>query len=153
MYRLFLFQLYNIEQNLKGKIVTMMMDGWSNLHAEPIICISVVDIAEGNVYLIDTIDTTEHRHTANYLLNLAITAIKTCQKFDCSVRSFVTDNASNMTKMRNQLLECEELNLSDIITYGCSAHILNLLAKDIDMPHLKEEIKKIIKYFRNTHFH
>lgn len=142
----------NIEQNLKGKIVSMAMDGWSNLHVEPVICISITDISEGNIHLIDTIDTAENRHTADYLLELAITAIKNCQKFGCSVKSFVTDNASNMTKMRNQLSECEDLDMPDIITYGCSAHILNLLGKDIDVPDLKDEVKKIIKYFKYTHF-
>lgn len=142
----------NIEKDLKGKIVSMAMDGWSNLHVEPIVCISVTDISEGNIHLIDTIDTAENRHTADYLLDLAVTAIKNCQKFGCSVKSFVTDNANNMTKMRNQLSEREDLGMPDIITYGCSAHILNLLGKDIDVPSLKDEVKKIIKYFKYTHF-
>lgn len=141
-----------IEQNLKGKIVSMAMDGWSNLHVEPIVCISVTDISEGNIHLIDTIDTAENRHTADYLLDLAVVAIKSCQKFNCTVKSFVTDNASNMVKMRCQLSQREEIGMPDIITYGCSAHILNLLAKDIDVPDLKDNVKKIIKYFRNTHF-
>lgn len=48
-----------------------------------------------------------------------------------------------MTKMRRQLSEREDLGMPDIITYGCSAHILNLLAKDIDVPNLKDEVKKI----------
>lgn len=37
-----------------------------------------------------------------------------------------------MIKMRNQLSEREDLGMLDVITYGCSAHILNLLGKDID---------------------
>lgn len=90
----------------------------------------------------------QKKHTAEYLLELVVTAIKNCQKFGCSIKSFVTDNASNMTKMRNQLSECEDLVMPDIITYGCSANILNLLAKDIDVPDLKDEVKKIIKYFK-----
>lgn len=142
----------NIEKDLKGKIVSMVMDGWSNLHVEPIICISITDVSEGNIHLIDTIDTAENRHTADYLLDLAVTAIKSCQEFGCFVKSFVTDNASNMTKMRKQLSQREDLGMPDIITYGCSAHILNLLGKDIDMPGLKDDIKKIIKYFKYTHF-
>lgn len=142
----------SIEQNLKGKVISMAMDGWSNLHVEPIICVSVTDISEGHIHLIDTIDTADNKHTADYLLNLAIVAIKSCQKFGCTVRSFVTDNASNMTKMRSQLSQCEEIGMPDIITYGCSAHILNLLAKDINVPDLIDDVKKIIKYFKNTHF-
>ncbi|EZA58857.1 hypothetical protein X777_01032 [Ooceraea biroi] len=57
-----------------------------------------------------------------------------------------------MRKMREQLAMCEELGMPDIITYGCSAHVLNLLARDIEIPGIKGDIKKIMKYFRNTHF-
>lgn len=77
----------NIEKNFKGKTVSMAMDGWSNLHVEPIVYISITDISEGNIHLIDTIDTTENRHTADYLLDLAVTAIKNDQKCDCSIKS------------------------------------------------------------------
>ncbi|XP_011633698.1 uncharacterized protein LOC105424896 isoform X1 [Pogonomyrmex barbatus] len=42
--------------------------------------------------------------------------------------------------------------MPDIITYGCSAHILNLLAHNIEIPEIKEQVKTIMKYFRNTHF-
>jgi len=59
----------------------------------------------------------------------------------------VTDNAANMHKMREQLARSDELGMPDIITYGCSAHILNLLAHDIEIPGIKSNIKKIIKYF------
>ncbi|XP_011860419.1 PREDICTED: uncharacterized protein LOC105557715 [Vollenhovia emeryi] len=142
----------SMEKDLKGKIVCMAMDGWSNLHVEPLICISITDVLEGNIHLIDTIDTAENRHTADYLLKLAVTAIKRCQRFDCSIRSFVTDNASNMVKMRSQLAQCEEIFMPDIITYGCSAHILNLLAKDINVPELKDNVKTIIKYFKYSHY-
>lgn len=54
--------------------------------------------------------------------------------------------------MINQLLQHEDLCISDIITHDCSAHILNLLEKNIDVPSLKDKIKKIIKYFKYTHF-
>jgi len=38
------------------------------------------------------------------------------------------------------------------VTYGCSAHTLNLLAHDLEIPGLKSHIKQIFKYFRNSHF-
>ena len=45
-----------------------------------------------------------------------------------------------------------EENISrDLLTYGCSAHLLNLLAKDVEIPEVKEQVVRIIKYFRNTH--
>jgi len=62
------------------------------------------------------------------------------------------DNVANMHKMREQLARSDELGMLDIITYGCSAYILNLLAHDIEILGIKSNIKKIMKYFRNTHF-
>jgi len=45
--------------------------------------------------------------------------------FNCHVRNFVTDTAAYVAKMRQ---ECQEDR--DLVTYGCSAHLLNLQAKD-----------------------
>lgn len=73
-----------------------------------------------------------------------------CEEYNCKVTSIVTDNAANVTKMRRDLFE--ELDRKDIITYGCSAHMLNLLAHDIEVPGINGNIKKICKYFRNVHF-
>lgn len=132
-------------EQLCGKTVCMAMDGWSNVHNEPIVCISLT--TSDNIYLIDSIDT-ESRHTSDYLLELAESATKKCEeKFGCTVRSFVTDNAANMAKMRRML----EKKDRSIIAYGCSAHLLNLLSQDMQVKNIKEHITEIIKYFRNHH--
>ena len=39
----------------------------------------------------------------------------------------------------------------DIITYGCSAHLLNLLAHDVEIAGVKNHIVQVVKYFRNHH--
>ncbi|XP_024882803.1 uncharacterized protein LOC112461697 [Temnothorax curvispinosus] len=145
-------ELAKIKDCLNGKTVCMAQDGWSNIHNDSIVCIAATDIIEETVHLCDIIDAEGNSHTAEYLLNLAVLSIKSCQKHGCKVRSFVTDNAANMRKMREQLATCEELGMPDIITYGCFAHILNLLAHDIEIPGIKGHVKKIMKYFRNTHF-
>lgn len=54
--------------------------------------------------------------------------------------------------MRQELATCEDISSQDIVTYGCSAYILNLLAHDIEIPGLKSHIKQIFKYFRNSLF-
>lgn len=134
----------NIENNLKGKLVCMALDGWSNIRNEPIVCVSVTSTEnDGSVYLIDTIDTSSNSHTSDYLLTLAIDSIKKCQSFGCSVRSFVTDNAANMAKMRRQLMQLEDDQIGDVITYGCSAHLINLFAKDIEQAEIKTNVKKL----------
>ena len=148
----------------------MAMDGRSNVHNEPILeltlsvdgniyIIDCVDTAEsrhtadylvkiaGNIYIIDCVDTAESRHTADYLVKIAENnAEKVKKKFGCTVRSFVTDNAANMAKMKKKLGKGEE-----IITYGCSAHLLNLLSQDMQIKNIKEHITEIIKYFWNHH--
>jgi hypothetical protein len=62
------------------------------------------------------------------------------------VGSFVTDNAANVEKMRKELTHDVH-----VIQYGCSAHLLNLLAQDINVPVVTANILKVIKYFRNKH--
>jgi uncharacterized protein YuzB (UPF0349 family) len=136
---------------LKNECVCMTIDGWSNVHNEPIVCACVIN-KSGEVFLVDTIDTSGNAHTAEYLTQIALKTIKSTQdKFNCFVRSFVTDNASNMAKMREELEKGNDDDNIDVITYGCSAHLLNLLAKDLVVGNVKEHVVQIIKYFRNTH--
>ena len=47
--------------------------------------------------------------------------------------------------MRCQIQEREDL---DIVAYGCSAHLFSLLAKDVEVKVLKDNV---VKYFRNTY--
>ncbi|KAI6648585.1 hypothetical protein LOD99_8065 [Oopsacas minuta] len=53
--------------------------------------------------------------------------------------------------MRQQLASDGVTTDTNIISYGCSAHYLNLLAKDIEIPGVKEHIVQIVKHFRNSH--
>lgn len=140
------------KKELVGKTVCMAFDGWSNVHNESIICICVTNIDDGLVYLLDTIDTKDNSHSWDYLVNLVESSIKFCETFGCTVGSVVTDNAANMNKMRKNLATCEGLKNKHIITLRCSAHLLNLLAHDIEVPGVKSHIKIIFKYFKNSHF-
>lgn len=137
-------------KNLSGKSVCMSLDGWSNIHNEPIICV-VLTAEDGNSFLFESIDTSGHSHTSDYLADIAVDVINKCDtEFNCKVTSIVTDNAANMSSMRKKLSQL--LNLKyPIITYGCSAHILNLLSKDLEIKQIKEHVLQIVKYFRNTH--
>lgn len=138
--------LEEFSNELKGKTVCMAMDGWSNIHREPIVCVSVS--MEGKTYLVDTVDTSGHSHVSEYLQELANAALLKCEeKFGCRVKSVVTDNAANMAKMRFHLTQGgEDIRL---ISYGCGAHLLNLLAQDVQVPGVKEQVVDVVKYFRN----
>ena len=134
------------KEKVEGKTVTMELDGWSNIHNEPIVCCSVTT-RNGDTFLTSTIDTQDERHTADNLEVIAEKAIKEAEEsLGCRVESFVTDNAANMKKMRSQLKESYS-----IIAYPCSAHIADRLAKDVDSSAVKSDIVAIHKYFRNHH--
>lgn len=96
--------------------------------------------------MVNTTDTSGSPHTSDYLTSLTLKIIQdTEKKFKCFVRSVVTDNAANMARMRLQIQEkTDDVN---VITYGCSAHLLNLLAKDLNVEGVMNNIVRIIKYF------
>nr|XP_042907854.1 uncharacterized protein LOC122271260 [Parasteatoda tepidariorum] len=145
--------IYNQEkakcyEYLNEQIVNLSIDGWSNVHNEPILC-AVVTTEKGENYLVDSIDTSGSSHTSEYLAEVTKSTIIKCEnEFKCVVRSSVTDNASNVKGMRTNIQSDPNLNL---ITYGCSAHLLNLFAEDINIPNIKGQILHIVKYFRNNH--
>lgn len=135
-------------KKLKGKTVSMAFDGWSNVHNEPIICASIVT-EHNESYMVKTIDTSGNKHDLDYLTKIAKDVIlEVNDTFEVNVSSFVTDNAANMQAMRRELKQ--DLN-QNIITYGCSAHLANLLAHDLDIPNVKSHIMQIVKHVRNTH--
>ncbi|XP_045110374.1 uncharacterized protein LOC123504116 [Portunus trituberculatus] len=130
----------------KGKTVCMAMDGWSNAHNDPVLVLSL--LVDGKMYLIDCVDTKESRYTTDCLVEIAeINAKKVKETFGCTVRSFVTDDYDvNMAEMRKKLVNGE-----NILIYGCSAHLLNLLLQEMQIRTMKEDITEIIQYFLNHH--
>lgn len=89
---------------------------------------------DGNIYIIDCVDPAESRHTVDYLVIIVeFNAEKVKEKFGCTVRSFVTDTAANMADIKKDLGKGEE-----IITYGCSANLLNLLSQDMQIRNIKK---------------
>lgn len=134
--------------SLSGQSVNMSIDGWSNVHNEPVIC-ATITTEDGQALLYETIDTSGNPHTSEYLTQIVCDLISSCElKYKCTVKSFVTDNAANMTLMRKTL---EEKTNAKVITYGCSAHIFNLLCKDFQVKDVIEHVVQIVKYFRNNH--
>ncbi|CAG4952685.1 unnamed protein product [Parnassius apollo] len=66
------------DTKLNGKYVCMSVNGWSNVHNDPIICVSLTTNT-GEVYLYESIDTSGSPHTADYLTDLASNLIKKCK--------------------------------------------------------------------------
>ena len=66
---------------LEDKTVCKSLDGWSNVHNEPVICATV--ISESEIYFVDIVDTSSNAHTAikvtvNPLKNVRISLLALC---------------------------------------------------------------------------
>jgi len=131
---------------LNGKVVTLVQDGWSNCHNEPIVASCLQEGSKS--YFLDSHDTGSMTKSAENCKKLAQDSIRTAkEKFNCTVRSVVTDNAKNMEKMRGSVKEDDR----ELVVYGCSAHWLNLLGQDLTPPAIIKHVTEVQKYFRNHH--
>ena len=52
-----------ITVQLQATTVSLSLDGWSNIHNDPIVCSSITT-EKGEPILLDTVDTSGHPHTA-----------------------------------------------------------------------------------------
>ena len=134
---------------LEKEQVTISLEGWSNTHNEPIVCVAATT-SNGDTFPIDSIKTADEPHTAENLQKLAENAInKGVSDFGFKVVGSVTDNTGNVANLRRNL--SMEENYKDVHMFGCGAHVLNLLAKDFKNKTICEKVMSIAKYFRNRH--
>lgn len=153
-----LTQVYDKEiqksrQIFEFEIVTLAIDGWSNINNFPIICGSITK-HDGAVALAKTVDTSGEKHDSMYLKRLTFEITLEAQNvFGCKVGILVTDSARNMSRMRSEISDDNNIN---ILTIPCAAHIANLLAHDVSKiitgdNSTQQRILHVIKYFRNHH--
>ena len=135
-----------MKEQLEGKMVTLVEDGWSNIHNDPVVatCLNV----GGKSFFLDAKDTGSMTKSAENCKKLCQDSIaEATSSYGCTVRNIVTDNAKNMEKMRTELQKDDPaLNV-----YGCSAHWLNLLGVDITPTAIMKHVVEVQKYFRNHH--
>ena len=53
---------------------------------------------------------------------------------------------------KNMLTQLQNDSDFNLITHGYSVHLLNLLAEDLNIPNVKEQILFIVNCFRNNYF-
>ena len=132
-------------KTLAGERVTLCVEGWSNINNDPIVAASIQ--YGDRVYVVDSVDTSGLAHTGEILANLCDQLIEKAQEtFGVVITAVVSDNAGNMIRMQ-KLVSAGR----DIVQYGCSAHQLDLLAKDLGPTRVTNSIVEIAKFFRNTH--
>lgn len=131
---------------LTGKTVTLIEDGWSNIHNDPII--STCIHSNGKAYFLNAVDCGSNKKNANYHTEIIQDAITTAKsKYNCEVKAIVTDNAKVMEKTRESLEEVNE----NFLTYGCSSHLINLLGQEVTPDTVIKHVVKVQKFFRNHH--
>lgn len=60
-------QLIKIKNLLCNKNVCMALNGWSNIHKESVVCLTVTIMIDETVNLIHTIDTQDKHHNHSYI--------------------------------------------------------------------------------------
>ena len=125
-----------MKEAIQGKNGTIIQDGWSNVHNDPIVATSVQ--VEGNTFFLDSVDTGSMTKSAENCKKLCQDSIKMAKdQYNCTITAVVTDNAANMNKMRQGLKE-DDPNLT---VYGCSAHLLNLLGSDVTPKDVMQHVR------------
>lgn len=130
------------EQELKNKNVTLMQDGWKTRTSEPIISHSITTGEKS--YFFKATSTEENIKTSKYCARLLAETIGEVRDLGANVVAVVTDNCSSMDKMRKIISE----SYPEIYTYGCNAHLLNLVGKRLTPDDLIEKIRKVHAFFR-----
>lgn len=148
-------EVYNMYENKMATIlfeqesnrpITLMLDGWSSCKNDPILASS---IHTGNSsMLLSSKDCCSDKKTAEYHVQVAEENIKFCKdKFDRQIFAIVTDNENKMKSFRKQISE----KYPAILTYGCSAHYLNILEKVVSPNTVLKHLIEIQTYMRNHH--
>ena len=67
------------KQTLLDKSLSLSLDGWSNVHNEPVVCVSVTT-NKVETLITETIDTSGRSNNSKYLVELAASAISSCEE-------------------------------------------------------------------------
>ena len=117
--------------------VTLAIDAWSTLTNK--LVLGVCFLCQGTPYLITTLSNTGESQTAEYLENTFREHIELIEaELNVKITSVVTSQHG-----------IDETQISRRSTYGCHAHMANLLSKDI----LQENEMKVPKIWADSRFH
>lgn len=129
-----------------SSVLHLQCDGWSNVRVESIINFIVT---QPKPVFVDFLATKENKHTIDYLFAQIDSQLNTYGPNKFFV--VIADNAPNMQGALSKVSEKYE----HITALGCTAHTLNLVAKDfIKVPLVDKLIgqaKSVINTIKNSH--
>ena len=114
----------NLHQYLQNtpEFITLGCDSWTDTNGDPII--NYIAMNQHQLYLINSINSGDASHTADYFIEQTIQII---DKYPEKYVGMVTDNTSTNKCMWNGL----KARYPNKYFYGCAAHVYHLLVKDI----------------------
>lgn len=124
----------------------ILSDGWTDVNGTALINI-ILTTPKPIFY--KAIDPETEQHSGDYIFKILDDCIQDIGR--SKILAVCTDNAANMKSAWRKIQE----KYPEILTYGCVAHSLNLMAKDVlNLPTFSKvytQAKKIIQFFRNKH--
>ena len=138
----------NSEISKSKSVLVLSQDGWSSVMNNPIIAHSL--FVGGKSYLYSLENCGSNSKTAEYCFNLTDNIIgRLKDELGKDVGGIVTDNEAKMRQFRAKVDE----KYPDILTYGCSAHYMNLLENAVTDPdkRVMKHVVEVSKHFRNVH--
>jgi len=143
--------LEEVELHLKHELseqtsLTLILDGWTNNNNDSIFACSIHTGTKA--HLLRATDCGAEKKTAEFCANIGKACIEEIkEKYGQEIFAICADNENKMNAVSAKL----KLLYPHMITYGCSAHVINLCVKDIIPNILLEHVVKVQKHFRNKH--
>ena len=134
--------LKEILEELRGKFVTLAIDGWTG-QTYGSKNTNILALAAGKSYLLwSDRNEDEKDSTDNYLFPLGHEKIEELKKEEIAVCAITTDNAPNMVRIGTLLYQLEESG-PVILHLSCSAHSIQLMLQEIvELEPIQHLIKK-----------
>ncbi|CAG8441495.1 5717_t:CDS:2 [Cetraspora pellucida] len=129
--------------------LTISLDGWTDNARNSIY--GFMALKEHQEFVLDILDLSAHHHTSDFLKNKVKDVLSNNGIKMSSTIAVITDNASNMDKMRRLLNE----EYSNIIPIRCCLHVFNLIVKDIvsfySTASVCKKNQKLVNFFNSSH--
>ncbi|OXA40834.1 hypothetical protein Fcan01_24234 [Folsomia candida] len=135
-----------LTKQLENQKVVLAQDGWSTTQQEPVIAHSA--ICNGQSFFLGAEATGGSPKTAEFCYSLFEKQLKQLETINCEVVGLVTDNCNTMLALQNLVKK----NNPNVIVYGCSPHLLNLVGQHYTNKELMDKVIQVQKYFRNHYY-
>lgn len=134
-----------VATSVKGQYVSLVSDGWSDVHQKPIV--ATVMVSGSLVFPIKFSLATGEKNAEACAEQVKTAANLAETKYGVTVVGFVSDNEPKMKKTRKLLTEWRP----SLVAVGCGAHYINLCEKKASPAAIKEGVMSVQRFFKEHH--